>query len=443
MTYGNSITLTNTHNTAYQLTNRNIGSLMNENFTYDDANNITAKGSDSYTLDDLYRITAENSDSYTYDAIGNRLTKNTDDYTYPSTSSKLSDVEGDGVTYDGAGNITDDTARDYTIDAANRLASIEISSSTVGEYVYNASNQRTEKTVSSVTTHYVYGQGGLLYGEYDASGNMIREYVYLNGEPLAQIDDVASSDVVTYLHTDHLGSPRYGTNSGGTQVWAWDSDAFGIGTPTGSVTVNLRFPGQYFDDESDLHYNWNRYYNPETGRYISSDPIGLDGGLNTYLYANASPVMLIDPRGLTIWHGKMESTWALGGAMFVFSLRLKNLCTHGEKQVKAKVVGYGYEKGSLSIASAPRYALGTVLEILQQAVYRKSFNVVFDDGNAKDFMNPNPITFTGQWSYLNQKMVFRANGSPSSDGKYGFPGAVSLTPIPLGNKALNGFSLLE
>ena len=298
MTYGNSISLSNTHNTAYQLTNRTIGSLMNENFTYDDANNITDKGSDSYTLDDLYRITAENSDSYTYDAIGNRLTKNTDDYTYPSTSSKLNDVEGDGVSYDAAGNITDDTAREYVIDAANRLESIEISSSTVGEYVYNASNQRTSKTVSSVTTHYVYGQGGLLYGEYDSSGNMIREYVYLNGEPIAQIDDVSSSDVVTYLHTDHLGTPRYGTNSGAAQVWAWDSDAFGIGTPTGSVTVNLRFPGQYFDAESELHYNWNRYYNPETGRYIASDPIGLKGGLNTYLYANASPMMFIDFSGL-------------------------------------------------------------------------------------------------------------------------------------------------
>tara|TARA_R110002095_G_scaffold77366_2_gene66420 strand:+ start:1059 stop:5732 length:4674 start_codon:yes stop_codon:yes gene_type:complete len=297
MTYGNSITLSNTYNTAYQLTNRTIGSLMNENFTYDDAGNITAKGSDSYTLDDLYRITGENSDTYTYDAIANRLTKNTDDYTYPSTSSKLSDVEGDGVTYDAAGNITDDTAREYTIDAANRLESVDISSSTVGEYVYNANNLRTEKTVSSVTTHYVYGMGGLLYGEYDNSGNMIREYVYLNGAPLAQIDDVSSSDVVTYLHTDHLGTPRYGTNTSGAQLWAWDSDAFGVGTPTGSVTVNLRFPGQYFDAESGLHYNWNRYYNPETGRYTSSDPIGLVGGLNTYLYALAHPVMFVDPEG--------------------------------------------------------------------------------------------------------------------------------------------------
>jgi len=58
--------------------------------------------------------------------------------------------------------------------------------------------------------------------------------------------------------------------------------------------------GQYFDAESNLFYNWNRYYNPATGRYISSDPIGLEGGINTFLYAAASPVMMIDPEGLEV-----------------------------------------------------------------------------------------------------------------------------------------------
>lgn len=90
-----------------------------------------------------------------------------------------------------------------------------------------------------------------------------------------------------------------------------DSDAFGVGSPTGSVTVNLRFPGQYFDAESDLHYNWNRYYNPATGRYVTSDPIGLDGGLNTYGYANANPALYADPEGLVI-----ETGWDLGWVVY-------------------------------------------------------------------------------------------------------------------------------
>ena len=120
---------------------------------------------------------------------------------------------------------------------------------------------------------------------------------WLNGEPLAQID-TGSPEVVTYLHTDHLATPRFGTNAAGSTVWTWDSGAFGKEAATGSATVNLRFPGQYYDAEAGLHYNWNRYYNPATGRYVSSDPIGLAGGLATYTYVSASPIMFYDPRGL-------------------------------------------------------------------------------------------------------------------------------------------------
>ena len=109
---------------------------------------------------------------------------------------------------------------------------------------------------------------------------------------------VRAGEAITYLHTDHLGTPRVGSNSSGASVWDWTSDAFGNGAPTGTATVNLRFAGQYWDDETDLHYNWNRYYDPETGRYISSDPIGLAGGLNTYGYVGANPVMYTDPEGL-------------------------------------------------------------------------------------------------------------------------------------------------
>jgi RHS repeat-associated protein len=148
------------------------------------------------------------------------------------------------------------------------------------------------------TTHYVYGLGGLLSGEYDNAGVLIREYVWLNGAPLAQIDKSGGTETVTYLHTDHLATPRYGTNAAGSTVWTWDSGAFGKEAPTGTATVNLRFPGQYYDAETTLHYNWNRYYNPATGRYVSSDPIGLAGGFATYNYVSASPVMFADPRGL-------------------------------------------------------------------------------------------------------------------------------------------------
>lgn len=229
-------------------------------------------------------------------------------YSYPSTSSKLSSVGADSYSYDAMGNITDDDALAYTWSAAALLGEVKTSgtSTVLGTYTYSANNQRTKKVSGGNTVHYVYGLGGKLYGEYDNSGALIREYVYLNGAPLAQVD-AGSPEVLTYLHTDHLATPRYGTNAGGSRVWTWDSGAFGKQAATGTATVNLRFPGQYFDAETGLHYNWNRYYNPATGRYVSSDPIGLAGGLNTFGYVEQSPANFTDAIGLGICVYQIET----------------------------------------------------------------------------------------------------------------------------------------
>ena len=77
-----------------------------------------------------------------------------------------------------------------------------------------------------------------------------------------------------------------------------DDRPFGAATVTGALAFNLRFPGQYYDDETGLHYNYFRDYDPSLGRYIQSDPIGLSGGWNSYAYVGGNPVMLVDPRGL-------------------------------------------------------------------------------------------------------------------------------------------------
>ncbi len=69
-----------------------------------------------------------------------------------------------------------------------------------------------------------------------------------------------------------------------------------------------RFPGQYYDSETGLYYNHFRYYNPGTGRYITSDPIGLDGGLNTYIYVTDNPVNYIDLLGLVDWNPDENSS---------------------------------------------------------------------------------------------------------------------------------------
>ncbi len=151
------------------------------------------------------------------------------------------------------------------------------------------------------------------------------EYIWLGGRPLAKLtrkitrgeegaqratgkhhaNGVTKKAVVSYLHTDHLATPRSATNDNGQTVWQWNSDAYGAKRadrdPDGDgikTHVRLRFPGQYFDGESGLHYNHHRDYDPKTGRYIQSDPIGLWGGINRYAYVGGNPVNWIDPMGL-------------------------------------------------------------------------------------------------------------------------------------------------
>ncbi|HMN46057.1 MAG TPA: DNRLRE domain-containing protein [Povalibacter sp.] len=109
-----------------------------------------------------------------------------------------------------------------------------------------------------------------------------------------------------YIHTDHLNTPRKITRpDDNAMVWRWDADPFGTTLanedPDGDSTLftySLRFPGQYFGAETGLHYNYFRDYDPSTGRYVQSDPIGLYGGMNTYAYTNSQPMVLADPRGL-------------------------------------------------------------------------------------------------------------------------------------------------
>ncbi|MBU2714126.1 RHS repeat-associated core domain-containing protein, partial [Zooshikella harenae] len=110
-----------------------------------------------------------------------------------------------------------------------------------------------------------------------------------------------------YIHADHLNTPRRATNTEGNTSWAWYRDAYGIGDINQDVDgdgkktfIALRFPGQYYDPESELFYNYHRYYDQSLGRYVTSDPIGLQGGLNTFGYALGDPVRYSDSKGLDI-----------------------------------------------------------------------------------------------------------------------------------------------
>jgi RHS repeat-associated protein len=178
-------------------------------------------------------------------------------------------------------------------------------------YSYDTERRRIRKFTNAGpqrTVIFVYDLQGQLLGEYDQQGRAIREYVWLDNVPVAVFmpdpADSTGAPLVYFIHTDHLNTPRVVVDREGRQRWSWMAEPFGttasLTNPVGlgDFTFNLRFPGQYADEESGLFYNHWRNYDRDTGRYRESDPMGLAGkSFSTYTYGDGNPLSHIDPDG--------------------------------------------------------------------------------------------------------------------------------------------------
>jgi RHS repeat-associated protein len=186
------------------------------------------------------------------------------------------------------------TSLSYNQDA--RLAAVNAAGGALASYTYDGFGQRLIKTVSaSYGEVYQYGQDGLLLEETDASGTAQADYIYLDGRPVA----VLNGSTLYYLHDDMLGTPQLATDSNQAVQWQASYDPFGQASVSGTITQNLRFPGQYFDVESGWNHNGFRDYAPGLGRYLEPDPLGrLGSGNNLYAYVGNNPVDLVDSLGL-------------------------------------------------------------------------------------------------------------------------------------------------
>ncbi|MCI5125464.1 MAG: hypothetical protein D3925_13565, partial [Candidatus Electrothrix sp. AR5] len=181
----------------------------------------------------------------------------------------------------------------------------------IGSYYYDPYGRRLWKEVAGVRTCFYYNDEGLA-GEYDATGEELRIYGYHADSPWSTNPlFVAEGGEYYWYRNDHLGTPQKITAQNGTVVWEARYDAFGEAMVlVDAVENNLRFPGQYFDAETGLYYNWHRYYEPGAGRYVTADPIGLSGGINSYVYVGGDSVNYIDPTGELAITGTILVVWA-------------------------------------------------------------------------------------------------------------------------------------
>jgi RHS repeat-associated protein len=293
-----------------------------ETLGYDLKGNIvsrqSASGTTNFQYDSLDRLTDEQgpqaTQGFTYDPNGNRLTDGAGSYSYAPSSNVMATEHGNTVVHDAAGNMIDDgQGMTFEYNQAGRLKRVYDNSVLIATYTYNAMGQRTRKVTPAGTTVYHYDLDGQLIEETLADGSPQTTYVWRDSKPTAVIyapttpSNNTALEKTVYLHNDHLDTPRHATDDTRTTVWRWESDAFGStaadADPDGDsnlTVVNLRFPGQYSDQETGLHYNHFRYYDPNTGRYKISDPVSLIGGVNTYGYVEGNPMHWGDPLGLII-----------------------------------------------------------------------------------------------------------------------------------------------
>ncbi|MEA2760714.1 MAG: hypothetical protein QOH65_3739, partial [Methylobacteriaceae bacterium] len=120
---------------------------------------------------------------------------------------------------------------------------------------------------SSTTILYLHDLDDHIIAETDTSGNTLREYVWMGDTPLAVVDNVATSPAIFYVHTDHLMRPLLMTDASAALAWSAAYEPFGTVASVNAISssVDLRFPGQWFQLENGLHYNWHRHYDASTG----------------------------------------------------------------------------------------------------------------------------------------------------------------------------------
>ncbi|MDX1455620.1 MAG: RHS repeat-associated core domain-containing protein [Gammaproteobacteria bacterium] len=301
-----------------------------EAIAYDEAGNSLTDGDKSFSYDERNRFvsvsTADGSYGYVHNALGQRVSKPR----FETSTGMLCDANGDEIIDQNdllalhdmiKGRIPSvpaaDCNQDGVIDNKDNASIARLIGPAKNNGKNNGKNKGQKKDpVSTAISSYaaqfsidelgevagkvlfVYDEAGHLIGEYDENGEAIKQYVWLGDRPIA----VLEQGEVYYIHVDHLNTPQIVTDANQQVAWQGDYSPFGDVdvTENSNIELNLRFPGQYFDAETGLNYNYFRSYNPAMGRYTQSDPIGLADGPNTYIYGYSNAISNSDVLGLWV-----------------------------------------------------------------------------------------------------------------------------------------------
>ena len=298
-------TVSFTYDAAGRRTGMTLPNGIGAAYTYDAASQLTSivyAKPDASLLGDLV---------YTYDTNGQRtgvsgslaqvnLPAILTNATY-GPANRLTNWDGTAISYDANGNITNDGQRAYTWDARNRLVSI--SGAATASFQYDALGRRISKTVNGVQTGFLYDG---INPVQELSGATPTANL-LTGLGIDEVFTRTDNSGIKTLVADALGNTLALTDATGTILTQYSHEPYGNTTLSGAIDANsFQYTGRE-NDGTGLYYYRARYYDPKLSRFISSDPIGLAGGINTYSYVKGNPISFRDPRGLVL------EPWEPGG----------------------------------------------------------------------------------------------------------------------------------
>jgi RHS repeat-associated protein len=323
-------------------TTGDISTTKNSNYIYDDEIRLSQTTIDVGGISDV--------EIYTLDGVANRIahSKQSGAWIYDDNNRLMQ--RGSGTCglinvvcydYDAAGNQVKKTEgvkiTKFGYNATNQLVEVKDGADQlIARYGYDPLNRRIWKEryrdiddavlAQAKRIYYLYADEGLiaeanqeisLNPDRSVSVNsdlaILAQYglrpnaAFTTGVLFIKTKNSNDQDIFAYYHHDHLNTPIQATDKQGNVVWAANYEAFGkaqITTPASTaekptIMSNLGLPGQYYDQETGLNYNYNRNYDSLTGRYLQSDPIGLSGGINNYAYVDGNPIRFVDPTGLS------------------------------------------------------------------------------------------------------------------------------------------------
>ena len=304
---GDGLNLTYTRDAVGNLTVIKSSPTVGNRMLYDGLNRLTQMDQGDLSTTPLWR--------YTFDGTGNRLTSRLTTqplvhYTYPLDSHHLIAVGSTQRSYYAIGNTTQigsgSGALGFHFDDTHRMDQFLLGGVLTRQYLTNALGQRVMKSTpgdATQTIKTVYDEAGHRLGDFNAASAIVSEYIWMDDLPVGVVDGATAT--VKYIEPDHLGTPRVVIDpTANHAIWSWPilNDPFGQTQPVNlngsNFVLNLRFPGQYFDAESGVDYNYHRNYESSVGRYLESDPIGVKGDIATYSYAINNPFGYFDFNGL-------------------------------------------------------------------------------------------------------------------------------------------------